>query len=127
MSNKAPKAPRPGVGKRVEEAKAASQVLEFGVRGEVRRLAPGVIPMKDRAVIRRELEGASVESYLMLLDARDIGVDTFFVMWFLAGRQSDPTLSFAADEAAFNEMTVGITADDLVFRVVDPSVDSPEA
>lgn len=127
MSNGKAKAPRPGIGRREEEAKAASQVLEFGIKGHTRILAPGAIPMRDRAVIRRELDGASVESYLMLLDARDVGVDTFFVMWFLAGRQADPTLSFAADEDAFNDLLVDITADDLTFRVIEADGSSPEA
>lgn len=124
------KAPRPGVGKRIEEAKAGSKLLQLRIKDETRDLAVGAIPMKDRAVIRRELEGTSAESYIMQLDQGTVSIDTIWVLWFLAGRQSDPRLSYADDYEEFERIVAGVTGpEDIDARIIEPAdvEPSPEA
>lgn len=124
MSNGKAKAPRPGVGRREEEAKAASQVLEIRIKDAVRFLPIGGVPMRDRQVIRNEME-ATFEEIVGSL-AEKPGPEAVFVLWFLAGRQEDPSLRFADADAEFTALLPSLGEDDLSIRIVDPG-DSPEA
>lgn len=124
MSNGKVKAPRPGVGRREEEANAASQVLEIKIKDQTRYLPVGGIPMRDRQLIRNEM-GTTFEKVIGSLDD-DPGPEGLFVLWFLAGRQSDPSLSFVDADNEFTALLPSLGEDDLSVRIVAPD-DSPEA
>jgi hypothetical protein len=126
MSTKPPKAPRPGVGKRIQEANAASMICEITLKGETRRLAVGAVSMADRALLDKKL-GFSYEECAMALDSGTVKMHLIFGLWFLAGRQADPSLSFEADDAAFTAMLPTLTADDINAELIEPEGDSPEA
>lgn len=113
-------APTPGVGARKEAANAAQQILTMTIRGESHTLAIGNIPMRERLLVRKET-GASIES---LIDP--IGLESLFVLWWLARRQGGEPLTF--DEAAA-EWPTDLTEDDLAVDVGDPDVgaNDPEA
>lgn len=124
MSNGKAKAPRPGVGRREEEAKAASQILEIRIKDASRFLPIGGVPMRDRQVVRNEM-GTTFEKIVGSL-GDEPGPEAVFVLWFLAGRQTDPDLSFVDADNEFTALLPTLGKDDLSIRIVDPG-DSPEA
>ena len=121
MSTKIPKAPRPGVGRRMEEADAGSKILELTVKGETYRLGIGTISMADRTLVRKSL-GLPLESFL---DGESFGLDSLFVIWWLARRHSgEHNLSHHEAEAQF---PADLTPGDVSLDVVEPGGDDPEA
>lgn len=118
------KAPRPGVGRREEEAKAASQVMEIRIKDATRHLPVGGVPMRDRQVIRNEM-GTTFEKIVGSLEDEP-GPEAVFVLWFLAGRQENPGLPFGDADAEFTALLPTLGKDDLSIRLVEPG-DSPEA
>lgn len=115
------KAPRPGVGRRIDEANAASKVLELTIKGETYRLGVGTVSMDDRALVRRALK-VPLEQFL---DGESFGLDSLFVIWWLARRHSGEfNLSYAEAKAQFPE---GLTAADVGLDLIDPDDDDPEA
>lgn len=123
-TTKKAKAPRPGIGNRIAEADAASQVLAIRVKDETRYLGVGAVSMRDRQTIRNEL-GTTFEKVVVGLED-DPGPETLFVLWFLAGRQADPSLSFADEDVAFTALLPTLGEGDLGIEVVGAD-DSPEA
>lgn len=124
MSNSKAKAPRPGIGKRQAEAAAASQVLKIRIGDETRYLPLGGVSMRDRQVIRNEM-GATFEEIVGSLEDKP-GPEPVFVLWFLAGRQEDPTLRFADADAEFTGLLPTLGEDDVTIGIVE-AADSPEA
>lgn len=77
------KAPRPGVGKRAEQAKATRKLLKLRIRDEERVIAnPDNLPLKERLIVRKAT-GLPVEAFLGEIE---FGVDSLQVLWWLAGR-----------------------------------------
>jgi hypothetical protein len=119
--SKPAKAPRPGIGARNEEANAASKILELTLNGDTYQLGLGTISMDDRALVRRTMK-APIESFL---DAEAFGVDSLFVIWWLARRHSGEfNLSYAEAAAQF---PTSLEPGDVSLDVVDPDGDDPEA
>lgn len=124
MSKDGPKAPRPGVGARNEAKHAASKLIAIRIKDETRRIGIGAVSMRTRAVLDNHL-GMSFEECLVALQ-EGAKIHALFGVWFVAGHQADPTLSYDADEAHFNELIVDVTEDDISVGEVEPD-DSPEA
>lgn len=121
MTTKPPKAPRPGAGRRIEEADAGSKILELTIKDETYRLGIGTITMADRTLVRKSL-GLPLESFL---DGESFGLDSLFVIWWLARRHSGEfNLSYQEAAAQF---PTDLTPEDVGLDVVEPGGDDPEA
>lgn len=113
-------APRPGVGARAESAGAASKIMTLTIRGETRTLAIGNIPMSERLIVRKAT-GLPFEAFV---GEEKFGLDTLIVLWWMAGRATNPMLTLNQTEADF---PTDLEADDIEVVLDDPSGDDPEA
>jgi hypothetical protein len=113
---KTPKAPRPGIGRRIEETDAASSAIKIRLKDQTRVLMPGAVSMKIRATLDTEL-GMSFEDCVASL-SKKVQVHTLFALWFVAGAQADPNHSFAADEAAFNALVPTLGENDVDVEIL---------
>ncbi len=89
-------APRPGIGKRKDEAAAAAKVLELTIRGETVRLSVGAITVDDRNLIRSKMHGTTFAEFMAKFD-----LDSLFVIWWMAKRQAVPSFSYEEAKAKF--------------------------
>lgn len=107
MSKKA-RAPRPGAGRRNDEATAAKRMLKLRIRDEERVLtAVDNLPMKERLIVRKAT-GLPVEAFLGEVE---FGLDSLQVMWWLAGRAAgDPFLTL---KRVVDEWPEDLTEDDV--------------
>lgn len=106
----AKKAPRPGIGKRIMEAEAASQVVTFVMDDDkIYRYAPGTVSTKDRLAVMdgigRSYEwvfgGRVVDGEMVQTENIDPILSTF-VLWWLARRHSgEPDLTFEQADDEF--------------------------
>ena len=76
------KAPRPGIGKRTEEAKTAKVVHRLRIGGETRTIALANVPLKERLIVRKAT-GLPLEAFLT---GDTFGIDSLMIVWWLAGR-----------------------------------------
>lgn len=90
------KAPRPGVSRRSQESVQNQEILTLILGDEVRTLAPSLIPLRERTICRKTT-GFSPEWWFQRLDV-DPSEEAIFVIWWLAGRTTDPGLTYAAAE-----------------------------
>lgn len=115
MGKQKSRAPRPGAGRREAETSAARVYLRIRVRDEERTLAFGLIPIKERILVRK-VTGLPIESFLPG-NGTELGIDSLVVLWWLAGRAAgDPFLTL--DQAG--EDFVDIGEDDLDMTEVQP-------
>lgn len=134
------KAPRPGVGRRNEEADAAGKILELKIRGNTYNLALGALSGRDRIAFRQAL-GMPYEEFMSMfvtvnedgtfgMDERQFGMDIVMVMCWLARRRNgEPTLSF---DQADREFPWDLTIEEaenggFSFDLIDPTGTDPEA
>lgn len=83
------KAPRPGIGKRTEEASNAKVVHKLRIGDETRTIALMNVPIKERLLVRK-VTGFPLESFV----GGEFGIDSLMVIWWLAGRAAgDPFLT----------------------------------
>lgn len=118
------KAPRPGVTQRKEETNAARQVMTIRVRDETRTLALGLLPIKEKLIVRKAT-GLPFEAFFG--SEGSFGEDSLLVMWWLAGRANgDPFLTFTQASDAWPS---DLTEDDLEVSVDEPAEEAsdPEA
>jgi hypothetical protein len=121
MTKQAPRAPRPGVTKRANERAAASQVMSLTIRDETYRLGIGAISMAERSMVRKALD-LPLESFL---NVDRFGLDSLFVIWWLARRASgEPNLSFAEANAQF---PTDLEASEIDLSLDDADGNDPEA
>lgn len=114
-------APRPGVGKRNEAANAARQIMTLTLRGETRQLAIGNIPFSERMVVRKAT-GLPLEAFT---GEDKFGLDTLMVLWWLAGRGTNPFLTLDQSNDVF---PADLQADDIDVTLDDgEDSDSPES
>jgi len=115
-------APTPGVGARADAAAAAKQMMTITIQGRSLPFAFGNIPIKERAIVRKET-GLAFEAYWA--GETSIGMDSIQVLWWLARRASGEwqlTLTNVVDEWPDD-----LTEDDIEIMVDEPDVeDSPE-
>lgn len=111
------KAPRPGVGKRADEVKAAKVVHKLRIGDETRTIALMNVPMKERLIVRKAT-GFPLESFL----AGEIGIDSLMVIWWLAGRAAgDPFLTLEQVEREWPE-----EFDEGSFELLEVTADDPD-
>jgi hypothetical protein len=122
-------APKPGVGKRKEAAKAAAQILILKYDGEKYPLALWNLPMNERRAIRKE-SGLPFEEWFIGTDAGgnviDVtGEDSFGIFYWLARRANgEPGLHLADVDAVWDvKKFQGIDVE----GDVEPTGDDPEA
>lgn len=87
-------APRPGVGRRSENEMRDRRTLTVTIRGESHTVAPGNIPLRDSAAVRKATGGLSPR---MFLDGDTFDVDSLKVLWWL-GRRIDGEPDLTLDE-----------------------------
>lgn len=114
-------APRPGVGRRKQQANNARQVARMRVGDEWRTLAVGSIPFQERAMVRKAT-GLPIESFLG--GETSIGLDSLQVLWWLAGRANDPFLTL---DRMLEDWPESLGPDDFEVEMVEGDDDSPEA
>lgn len=119
------KAPRPGVGRRADEVKAAKVVHKLRIGDETRTIALANIPIKDRLAVRKAT-GLPLESFVV---GDAFGIDSLMIVWWLAGRASgQPNLSLAEVERDWPEE---LGEDDIDFTEVtddeDEDADDPQS
>lgn len=118
------KAPRPGVGKRTDEVKAAKRLLKIRICDE-ERILPSVdnLPLKERLIVRKAT-GLPVEAFLGEVE---FGVDSLQVIWWLAGRAAgDPFLTL---KKVVEDWPEELTEDDVDLSEVtaeDPTLDGTD-
>jgi hypothetical protein len=115
-------APRPGVTQRKEEGAAARQVMTIRIRDEVRTIALGLIPIKEKLLVRKAT-GLPFDAFYSGEDS--FGEDSLVVLWWLAGRANgDPFLTFtkAAEEwpADLSEEDIEVSVDEPDEQAADP-------
>lgn len=108
------KAPRPGVGKRAEEAKNAKVIHKLRVKDETRTVALANIPVMLRFQIRKITGDRSLED---LMASSSFGIDTLMVIWWLAGRMAGGDLPVDRMDEDWPE---DVGADDIEFFEVTP-------
>jgi hypothetical protein len=114
-------APTPGVGKRTDAAKAAQQVMTLTIRGETRTLSLGSIAFSERMIVRKAT-GLPVEAFI---GEDKFGLDTLMVLWWLAGRGTNPMLTLDRSNEQVEWST--LTEDDMDVSVDDGEDDDPES
>lgn len=108
------KAPRPGVGKRNEEAKNAKVVHRLRIGDETRTIALANVPLKERLIVRKAT-GLPLEAFLT---GDTFGIDSLQIVWWLAGRAAgNPLLTLAQVEEAW---PAELGEDDIEFFEVTP-------
>lgn len=116
-------APRPG-SRAAEEA--ARQFVRLRVKDREFDVMPA-LTMRERFVVRNAT-GTAFEAFLPAQSEREIGEDSFFILWWVGRRQNgEPALSFAQAEQEWPDLAPG----DLDFAVIDldgepTEDDSPE-
>lgn len=111
-------APKPGVGRRADQAKRAQVVTTITIRGEQQHCAFGNLPIRERALIRN-VTGLPFERWM-----NGIEEDSVMVMWWVARRQAgERGLSFAEVEADWFE---DLTADDIEIIEDDGQDEDPD-
>lgn len=113
-------APTPGIGTRSAAAEAAQKIMTLTIRGETRRLAIGNIPMSERLIVRKAT-GLPFEAFV---GDDKFGLDTLIVLWWLAGRATNPMLTLTQVE---QEFPADLEADDIDVTLDEPDGDDPEA
>ncbi len=108
------KAPRPGVGRRKEEASTAKVVHRLRVGGETRTIALANVPLKERLIVRKAT-GLPLEAFV----AGDVfGIDSLMIVWWLAGRAAgDPFLTL---DKVQEDWPAELGADDIELIEVTP-------
>lgn len=118
----APRPDGPGTTAGNEKVDAARSCITITIRGESRQFRPGALTFAERAIVRKAT-GLPVESYFG--DESSIGEDSIQVMWWLAGRSTDPFLTLTkvldAWPAALGPEDFDVVVDD------GEGDDSPEA
>lgn len=121
------KAPKPGVSERADATKAAQVVLRITVDGETREIAPALVPIREKLIVRKATK-LPFEAYYR--DGQDsFGEDSLLVLWWLAGRQSNPMLTW---DQAMDAWPSPLTEEILDVEEIspdpdpDPDEDSPE-
>lgn len=117
------RAPRPGAGRRAEQATAAKRVLRLRIGDETRLLVdPENLPMKERLIVRKAT-GLPVEAFIGQIE---FGLDSLQVLWWLAGRAAgDAFLTLAK---VVDEWPEGLTPDDVdLVEITDDDEDIDDA
>lgn len=114
--------PEPGgAAQRVAEDDAAKSVLILKVRDEERRFAPNNVPLGERLAVRRATGGIPLEQFWS--GQLTVGLDSFAVLWWLAGRVAGDKRATLED--AFN-LFEELTASEYSMDVEVEESDHPE-
>lgn len=111
------KAPRPGVGKRIEEVKNAKVVHRLRIGDETRTIALANVPLKERLVVRKAT-GLPLEAFLT---GDTFGIDSLMIVWWLAGRAAGD--AFLTLERVQDEWPTELGEDDIEFFEVTPDAE----
>lgn len=90
-------APTPGVSRRAERDEAHKQVLKMRIGDETRTMAINNLPMKERLICRKAT-GMPFEAFI---GEDRFGLDSLCVLWWMAGRVTDPFLTLTRVEETF--------------------------
>jgi hypothetical protein len=112
-------APRPGVGRRQEDAKAAETVLVLTVRGESYRIAPGNIPIGEQEACLKQ-SGFPFEMFMQ----EPLGLIKLVGIWWMARRASgERTLAWST---AKDQWPTDLTEGDVSVEIEEPEGNDPE-
>lgn len=122
---RAPKPGGPGTSAHNDKVEAATREMRMTVRGETRTIRPGNIPIGEKLIVRKAT-GLPFEAFMGNDDK--IGEDSVLVMWWLAGRATNPFLTW---KQACADWPTDLTEDDIEVELsgpdVEPAGDDPEA
>lgn len=110
-------APRPGVGKRDEAAKAARESVTITLRGESHTVFPMNVPLRHAAAFRKATGGQPIRRFLPS-DSDLFDIDCFKALWWLGRRlDGEPDLTF---EQLDEDWPTDLSAEDIEAFVTTP-------